>query len=90
MLFNPNPNAVNRDPERRPLLKAVRAKCLDCSGGSPAEVRRCHLTKCPLWHYRMGTDPFAKPRGRVLPRRTSQNFSSLLAGNFGGAGPSES
>ena len=33
--------------------QAIRAKCLDCSGGSPADVRRCSFTKCPLYPYRI-------------------------------------
>jgi hypothetical protein len=35
-------------------LKAIRAKCLDCSAGSAHEVRRCHITDCPLYPYRFG------------------------------------
>ena len=34
--------------------KAIRMKCLDCSGGNSAEVRKCPVTHCPLWRYRMG------------------------------------
>lgn len=36
--------------------KAIKAKCLDCSGGIRAEVRRCTATNCPLWPFRMGTE----------------------------------
>lgn len=32
---------------------AIRAKCLDCSGGSPADVRRCSFKNCPLYPYRI-------------------------------------
>jgi hypothetical protein len=39
-------------------IKAIRAKCVDCSGGSVAEARRCHLTHCALWAFRMGVNPF--------------------------------
>jgi hypothetical protein len=39
-------------------IKAIRAKCIECSGGSVAEARRCHLTYCPLWAFRMGHNPF--------------------------------
>ena len=35
--------------------KAIRLKCLDCCCGNSAEVRRCHITECPLWNYRMGS-----------------------------------
>lgn len=34
--------------------KAIRLKCLDCSGDSPKEVTLCHLVSCPLWPYRFG------------------------------------
>ena len=36
--------------------KAIRLKCLDCCGGNHAEVRRCPVTQCPLWRYRMGNE----------------------------------
>jgi hypothetical protein len=67
--------ADKTEPRRRqsPPLKAIRAKCIDCSGGSLAEVRHCHLTKCPLHPYRMGENPFAKSRGR--PSKNSNGFS---------------
>jgi hypothetical protein len=40
-----------------PMPKAIRAKCLDCCGGSPAEVRKCVSVKCALWPMRMGKFP---------------------------------
>ena len=36
--------------------QAIKAKCLDCSGGIRAEIRRCPVTNCPLWPFRMGTE----------------------------------
>lgn len=46
-------------------IKAIRAKCLDCSGGSRWEVRLCELEDCPLWSYRMGHRPKkTRPVGR--------------------------
>ena len=41
----------------RPLLAAIRDKCLDCCCGNAAEVRRCGMIDCPLWWYRLGTNP---------------------------------
>jgi len=35
--------------------QAIRAKCLDCCGGSRAEVKRCANEDCPLWPFRLGT-----------------------------------
>jgi len=35
--------------------KAIRLRCLDCSGFEPSEVSRCEHTMCQLYPYRMGT-----------------------------------
>ena len=32
---------------------AIRARCIDCSGGSRAEVRGCSFRSCPLYPYRI-------------------------------------
>lgn len=42
--------------------KALRAKCIDCAGGSAAEVRKCTALECALWPFRMGRSPFRPPR----------------------------
>ncbi len=41
-------------------IKAIRAKCLDCSGNHPSEVRNCVITDCPLYPYRLGKNPNRK------------------------------
>ena len=84
--------AVGRDPRamptadlealghgKQPLLRAIRARCLDCCAEQPNEVRLCTAVKCALWPYRMGSDPFrASPseerreRGRRLAARRHQ------------------
>jgi hypothetical protein len=38
-------------------VKAIRAKCLDCTCNQPKEVRLCPVYSCPLWPYRMGHRP---------------------------------
>jgi len=38
-------------------LAAIRRRCLDCSGGSPSEVRSCKHTTCDLWPFRLGRNP---------------------------------
>jgi hypothetical protein len=38
-------------------IKAIRAKCLDCSGGSEKEVGECRILSCALHPYRMGKRP---------------------------------
>jgi hypothetical protein len=45
---------------KKPLLRAMRARCLDCCADQPNEVRLCTQVHCPLWPYRMGTDPWRK------------------------------
>lgn len=41
-------------------LKAIRAKCLDCSGDYLKEIKECPITDCPLYPFRMGKNPFLK------------------------------
>ena len=47
---------------QRPL-KAIRSKCLDCSGGQPKEIRFCSVTTCTLWPYRLGKRPVTNIKG---------------------------
>jgi hypothetical protein len=61
------------------LLKAIHSKCVDCSGGSVSEARLCHLTKCPLWPFRQGRNPFAKPRGQSFKANGSSDRLPLFA-----------
>lgn len=63
-------NLIGRDPRQVPLaeirllrlpespIKAIRAKCVECSGNNVAEVRKCVSLHCPLWPMRMGVSPF--------------------------------
>jgi len=41
-------------------IKAIRAYCLDCSGGNAAEVNRCVIERCELYPFRFGKNPFHK------------------------------
>lgn len=61
-------DAIKEITETRELTKtkAIRLKCLDCSGGSASEVRECIIPLCPLWPFRMGS----KPAGRVDSTQT--------------------
>lgn len=38
-------------------VRAIRQKCLDCSGGKTSEIKECGITGCPLFTFRMGTNP---------------------------------
>ena len=58
--------------------KALRLRCIDCSGASAAAVRLCALVRCPAWPFRMGSSPWRPPaskaqreQGRRLGARTA-------------------
>ena len=47
--------------QRMGPLKALRLRCIDCSGGSANEVRLCTAVQCPAWPFRMGANPWRAP-----------------------------
>ena len=49
--------------EKKPLLKAIREKCLDCTVYQEKEIRLCQIKDCSLWPYRMRNDPFSRRKG---------------------------
>lgn len=51
---------------KRTPIKAIRAKCLDCTCGQVAEVRECPIKECPLHEYRMGH----RPKGEEMDEAT--------------------
>lgn len=38
-------------------MRAIRAKCLECSNNQFSEVRECTVKSCPLYYYRSGHRP---------------------------------
>lgn len=59
-------------------LKAIRKKCLDCSGYSAKEVRECVIPDCSLYPYRMGRNPATKGQGRIENIRNSDKAPTQL------------
>lgn len=51
---------------------AIRAKCVECSGGALSEVRECPITKCALWPYRLGSDPNNKKTAKKLAAQAEE------------------
>lgn len=49
-----------------PMAKAIRLKCLDCSGEGESWVKTCTIKDCALWPYRMGRQP--KAADMVVPK----------------------
>ena len=44
-------------PRIKTPLKAIKAKCLDCSGDVAENVKFCPISTCPLFLYRFGAEP---------------------------------
>jgi len=64
-------------------IKSIRAKCLDCMGGSSNEVKLCTMdgkqsTFCPLYPYRMGKRPtVAGAKKRII---TDEQKEKMMKG----------
>ena len=55
-------------------VKAIRMKCLECSAGSSWEVTQCWATKCPLYVFRFGKNPF---RSKVEREFTEEERAAI-------------
>jgi len=53
-------------------LRAIRSKCIDCSGGQPKEVRFCPVEDCPLYLYRFGNNPRRQGKGGFYKKSPTQ------------------
>ena len=51
-------------------LKAIRAKCIDCCCGSSKEVELCKTINCPIYHFRLGKNPYREKRVLSEEQRT--------------------
>ena len=63
-------------------LKAIRAYCLGCMCDQPNEVKLCPVTKCELYPYRFGKNPFMQKemtdeQRETLRERGRKNISNL-------------
>ena len=68
-------------------IKAIRAKCLDCSAGQPSEVRLCQCDDCPLHCFRFGKNPNRAGIGRksaVFSQKASTQVSITETKRIGG------
>lgn len=52
-------------------VKAIRAKCLDCSCGSTEEVKLCPVTDCALYAFRFGKNPYRTKRVMTEEQRAA-------------------
>lgn len=59
-------------------LKAIRAKCLDCSCFQSREVKLCTMTECSLYIYRFGHNPARKGIGATpIPKTVVESVNSV-------------
>jgi hypothetical protein len=59
-------------------LRAIRAKCLDCSSHKPKEVRECSATSCGIYPVRLGHNPSRKGVGPGSVIKDQQNAIQSL------------
>lgn len=55
---------------------AIRAKCVECSGGSLKEVQMCRVVDCALFPFRMGINPFNKKTQARLAGADPDHFDA--------------
>lgn len=67
-----------------PVLRAIRAKCLDCSGGIRAEVDDCLVRTCPLYPFRRGTNPWRKRMSAERRESARQRLAAKTRHNGSG------
>ena len=60
-------------------VKAIRAFCLDCCGGSPYEVKDCTARDCFLYPFRLGRNPFRTKREMTEEQRSAAAERLALA-----------
>ena len=71
------------------LLKALRARCIDCCADQPSEVRLCTAVACPSWPFRMGSNPWQAPlsaEGLEARRRSGHRTAAQRRNSTQGAG----
>jgi hypothetical protein len=58
-------------------LRAIRRRCIDCSGNSDPAVRSCAFNDCALHLFRAGTNPFLAPRSDEWKRAGAERLASV-------------
>lgn len=52
-------------------VKAIRAFCVDCCGGSTNEVKLCPSVRCALYPFRFGRNPYRTKRELTEEQRVA-------------------
>lgn len=73
-------------PSKAALWKAIRSFCIQCMGGSTAEIEKCTAPNCPLYPWRLGAgNPVyksgRKATGKPFKKQTGQATERILRAN---------
>ena len=68
--------AAHFHADRHSALRAIKRKCLDCSGAAKSEVRNCAFKDCALHPFRQGKNPNRTYSSDERARR-SQHLANL-------------
>ena len=58
-------------------MKAIRARCLDCSAGSTYEIKLCPCVDCALYPYRFGKRPSTVRKMLTKDKKIAETPSKL-------------
>ncbi len=70
-------------PSKAVLWKAIRGFCIECMGGSTAEIEKCTAPACPLYPWRLGVEnpvykTGRKATGKPFRKRVGQAAEGVL------------
>jgi len=57
-------------------IKAIRAFCLQCTSSDRAWIKECPSLECPLYPYRMGTNPNVSEHARMDAAKRAKSRNS--------------
>ena len=63
--------------EKLPVMRAIRLKCLECSGNRN-EVVKCAIVDCTLWPHRVKNVGVGGPKKRVVSEEDKQKFRERM------------
>lgn len=70
------PGKASRADHGTSLRAAVDLKCMECAGGSRAEVAACPVYHCFLWPHRPAQDDRTRPAGTTP---TEEEYAAMVA-----------
>tara|TARA_R100001369_G_scaffold46737_3_gene73115 strand:- start:15360 stop:15602 length:243 start_codon:yes stop_codon:yes gene_type:complete len=69
--------AIKHGHVSTPVLKAIKKNCIECSGGSFAEVKECTVYKCHMWPFRLGKNPWRKEMSQEQKDKAGLRFKKI-------------